>query len=96
MYDTQCGCKVFSKEIAIIAFDKPFISKWLFDVEIFSRILNYYGKEQALQLMEEVPVKKWVDKGESKVKISYFFKLWIDLFAIWQVHKKRVKNAQAK
>lgn len=91
VYDTQCGCKVFTKEIAAIAFDKPFISKWLFDVEIFSRILVHYGKSNALELMDEIPVKKWIDKGDSKVKLSYFFRLWVDLYSIWRSHQQNTK-----
>jgi hypothetical protein len=91
VYDTQCGCKVFTKEIAVLAFKKPFISKWLFDVEIFSRILNHYGKSNALELMDEIPVKRWVDKGDSKVKLSYFFRLWVDLYRIWQSHQQNLK-----
>ena len=91
VYDTQCGCKVFTTEIAKLVFDKPFISKWLFDVEIFSRILVHYGKPEALGLMDEIPVKKWIDKGDSKVKLSYFFRLWVDLYLIWQSHRKNLR-----
>ena len=86
VYDTQCGCKVFTKRLAELIFQKPFISKWLFDVELFSRILNRFGKEKALDLMNEIPVKRWVDIGDSKVKMSYFFQLWIDLFKIRKSH----------
>lgn len=93
VYDTQCGCKVFKKELAEILFQKPFISKWLFDVEIFSRIICYYGKEKGLNSMEEIPVKRWVDQGESKVKISYFFRLWYDLYLIRKVHRKNIKQS---
>jgi glycosyltransferase involved in cell wall biosynthesis len=88
VYDTQCGCKLFTADIAKLAFDKPFISKWLFDVEIFSRILTHYGKPEALALMDEIPVKIWIDKGDSKVKLSYFFRLWVDLYLIWRSHRK--------
>lgn len=91
VYDTQCGCKLFTKEIAILAFQKPFISKWLFDVEIFSRILVHYGKPTALELMDEIPVKQWIDKGDSKVKLSYFFRLWVDLYRIWRSHQQNTK-----
>jgi len=38
VYDTQCGCKIFDKELSETVFKDPFISKWLFDVEIFQRI----------------------------------------------------------
>lgn len=92
VYDTQCGCKVFTKEIAALAFEKPFISKWLFDVEIFSRILIHYGKPKALQLMDEIPVKRWIDKGGSKVKLSYFCRLWVDLYRIWHSHEQNLKT----
>lgn len=88
VYDTQCGVKVFTKELSIQVFDKPFISKWLFDVEIFFRILLIHGRENSIFKMKEIPLKRWVDKGDSKVKMSYFFKLWIDLLKINKAYKK--------
>ncbi|MFS4468793.1 glycosyltransferase [Maribacter sp. 2210JD10-5] len=91
VYDTQCGCKVFKSELVPILFDQPFISKWLFDVELFSRLLSHYGKTTALSKMEEIPVKRWVDQGDSKVKLSYFFRLWYDLFLIRRAHRKDYK-----
>jgi len=87
VYDTQCGCKVFTKELAKEVFTKPFISKWLFDVEIFQRIMEIYGRKKSLEKMIEIPLKSWIEKGDSKVKATYFFKLWIDLFRISQLSK---------
>lgn len=81
-YDTQCGCKIFTKELSHSLFEEKFISKWLFDVELFFRMFLFYGKERAIEKMIEMPLDLWVDKGESKVKISYFFQLWIDLYKI--------------
>ncbi|WP_414001072.1 glycosyltransferase [Maribacter sp. 2304DJ31-5] len=95
VYDTQCGCKVFTSSIAPVLFNKPFISKWLFDVELFSRLLCHYGKDTALAKMEEIPVKRWVDQGDSKVKLSYFFRLWYDLFQIGKAHRKNYKTNNA-
>jgi len=89
VYDTQCGCKVFEKELAQELFKEKFISKWLFDVELFFRMIQRYGRPAAIKKMIEVPVKKWVDKGDSKVQMTYFFKLWIDLMKI----KRTYKNA---
>ncbi|NIJ45386.1 glycosyltransferase involved in cell wall biosynthesis [Wenyingzhuangia heitensis] len=88
VYDTQCGIKVFTKELGIKVFNKPFISKWLFDVEIFFRIIKIYSREQAVEKMKEIPLNKWIDKGDSKVKMSYFFKLWVDLLKINNAYKK--------
>lgn len=92
VYDTQCGCKVFTKEIGQLLFQKEFISKWLFDVELFFRMIRHFGKETALKKMNEIPLKSWIEKGNSKVKPSYFFKLWLDLYTI----KKEYKNTIPK
>jgi len=89
VYDTQCGCKIFSKELSLQLFEEPFISKWLFDVELFARMINLYGKDRALKKMLEVPLMKWINKGDSKVRRTYFFKLWIDLYLINHKYKKR-------
>ena len=88
VYDTQCGCKVFKSSLVDTLFGDPFVSKWLFDVELFSRMLCAYGKEEALEKMDEIPVKQWIDKGDSKVKLSYALRLWYDLFVIHKNHNK--------
>jgi glycosyltransferase involved in cell wall biosynthesis len=92
VYDTQCGCKVFTKEISELLFKKEFLSKWLFDVELFFRMMTLYGKEKAIQKMHEAPLKSWIEKGNSKVKPTYFLKLWIDLFKINKKYKQLLQN----
>ncbi|WP_347924897.1 glycosyltransferase [Pontimicrobium sp. SW4] len=87
VYDTQCGCKLFTKELSKVAFKNPFISKWLFDVEIFNRLMVHYGVDQATNHILEIPLKRWIDQGDSKVKLTYFFKLWVDLYKINKVCK---------
>ena len=82
VYDTQCGAKVFTKKTAHSVFKDSFISKWLFDVEIFARILTEDPKSGE-ERMQEIPLKKWIDKEGSKVKFTYFFSLFIDLYKIW-------------
>ncbi len=88
VYDTQCGSKLFTREISEKLFQKKFISKWLFDVEIFYRMILLFGREKAILKMLEIPLKLWVEKGDSKVKFSYGFKLWIDLYTISREYKK--------
>jgi dolichyl-phosphate beta-glucosyltransferase len=92
VYDTQCGSKLFTKEISEKLFDKEFISKWLFDVEIFYRMILLFGKEKAIKKMLEIPLKLWVEKGDSKVKFTYGFKLWFDLYKIRCEYKKIEKQ----
>lgn len=82
VYDTQCGCKVIERELAAQLFKEPFISKWLFDVELFFRMIAKYDRQSAISKMMEIPLRKWIDKGDSKVKFGYGFKLWVDLFRI--------------
>ena len=87
VYDTQCGCKLFTKDLSTQLFKDPFISKWLFDVEIFFRMFSLYGREQAIKKMKEVPLSLWVDRGDSSVKTTYIFKLWLDLYHIHKRYK---------
>lgn len=96
VYDTQCGSKLFTREISEELFQKEFISRWLFDVEIFYRMIHLFGKENAVKKMQEIPLKLWVEKGDSKVKITYGFKLWFDLFEIRKKYKKIAKNTSNK
>lgn len=92
VYDTQCGSKLFTRAISEQLFEKEFISRWLFDVEIFYRMILLFGREKAIQKMLEIPLKLWVEKGDSKVKLSYGFKLWFDLYKIRQEYKKIERN----
>lgn len=89
VYDTQCGCKIFTKALSETVFKDPFISKWLFDVEIFQRIILIYGRDQVLNKMVEIPLKRWIDKDGSKVKMSYFFKMLKDLYLIHKTYKTK-------
>ncbi|WP_440881544.1 glycosyltransferase [Tenacibaculum sp. C7A-26P2] len=88
VYDTQCGCKAFEQNVASEIFKDHFISKWLFDVEIFHRIITTYQKQNVHKIVREIPLKSWVDTDDSRVKFSYFFKLWFDLLAIRKKYKK--------
>lgn len=58
-YDTQCGAKMFRKEIIEKAFKEPFSTKWLFDVEIILRL-----KDEPLL---ECPLREWRDVKGSKI-----------------------------
>ena len=82
VYDSQCGCKVFSSEIAQKLFKEQFISKWLFDVEIFHRLISMYSNKEMKNVCQEIPLKSWIDVDDSRVSTSYFFKMWQDLYTI--------------
>lgn len=72
IYDTQCGAKLFHVQLAQQIFIKPFISRWFFDVEIFARIINLYGYEQAASVMYEAPLNQWSEIGGSKLSFKHY------------------------
>ena len=68
--DTQCGAKIMDRNLAFNMFQKPFITKWLFDVEIFMRMRKYYGKKKAKQFICEQPLKRWIHADGSKLSMK--------------------------
>ena len=88
VYDTQCGCKTLNRKLVPIAFDAPFSSRWLFDVEIFFRLINTLGEKEMIAQSKEVPLNQWLDTEDSRVKFSYMFQLWLDLAIIYHRYKQ--------
>jgi dolichyl-phosphate beta-glucosyltransferase len=68
--DTQCGAKVFRPELARIVFDTPFVSRWLFDVELFVRLKKRYGRDKIWTKMREIPLRNWVHVAGSKISVK--------------------------
>jgi glycosyltransferase involved in cell wall biosynthesis len=71
VYDTQCGAKLFrAGEAANRVFEPPFVSRWLFDVEILVRCRKETGGaylEGPPPTVREMPVRHWHDVPGSKV-----------------------------
>jgi glycosyltransferase involved in cell wall biosynthesis len=87
VYDTQCGAKLFRRPLAVRVFEKPFITRWLFDVEILARIIGMYGRDGIEEVVVEVPVRSWIDKGGSKISWTYGFRVLYDLMRIRNHYK---------
>lgn len=81
--DTQCGAKVFSREIIPVAFDSTFLTRWLFDVEIFIRLKRYFGKTEIMNHLLEQPLKRWVHVDDSKLGVKDALKIPYMLLSIW-------------
>lgn len=83
VYDTQCGAKIFDRLLAEKTFQQPFKSRWLFDIEVFKRIIELYGREKSIQIIYEYPVMTWIDMEGSKLKILDFIKAPFELLRIF-------------
>lgn len=86
VYDTQCGAKMFRVTDALRAiFQKPFISRWIFDTEILARYLKKLelNRSEAEKYIYELPLKKWKEIGGSKVKPGDFIKAAVELLKIY-------------
>lgn len=81
VYDTQCGAKLFSSKIPVSIFEKPFHTKWIFDVEILLRM----KKDNNINIFKnilELPLKTWVEKGDSKIKFLDLLKVPLDILIV--------------
>lgn len=81
--DTQCGAKIMRKELIPVAFETPFITKWLFDVEIFMRMKGFFGKQKAKEMIYEQPLKRWIHADGSKLSMRDSAKIGFQLLNIY-------------
>jgi len=81
-YDTQCGAKVFRKEIVEACFTQPFLSKWCFDIEMLLRLIRFSGITDINTVdsrVIEVPLRRWTDTGDTRLGVTDVFRMGIDL-----------------
>ncbi len=85
IYDTQCGAKIFrvTPDLKKV-FSRPFLSKWIFDVEIIARFtkLKSEGGCAIEDQIYEFPLESWEDVAGSKVSAQDFLVAASDLVKI--------------
>jgi len=86
-YDTQCGAKIMERTLAEQLFTKPFISPWLFDVELIARIVQAIGRQEAEKRILELPLESWTDIGDSKIPLSYLPRVPYELLKIYRTYR---------
>lgn len=87
VYDTQCGAKLFrANETMRGIFATPFLSRWIFDVEILARYIAVKGREVAAQTIYEMPIMEWRDVKGSKVRSTDFLRALRDL---WKITRRK-------
>lgn len=87
VYDTQCGAKIFSRDVVEPIFLKsPFVSTWIFDVEILLRLKLFlsetHGSVELEEFAHEYPLRHWEDVAGSKIKPKHFVLAFFDILKI--------------
>lgn len=78
IYDTQCGAKFLSANLIRQVLDRPFLTSWLFDVEIFVRIKQL----NLLHMCKEVPISNWRDVEGSKLSWKSSLHITKEIFTL--------------
>jgi hypothetical protein len=85
VYDTQCGIKIFHHSVCEAIFSRVFLSRWLFDVELFFRFKSLMSKQEFDQSVLEVPLRAWLEIPGTKISFSDILKV---PFELWRINRK--------
>ena len=77
VYDTQCGAKMFRSETLEQVMEEPFVSDWIFDLELIFRM-----KRSGFDRLHEKPVSSWSDVPGSKIKLIDCIRIPVELLKI--------------
>ncbi len=91
VYDTQCGGKLFrNSELLKTSLQLPFLSRWVFDVELIGRLRIGTKSLPGYALADflEVPLDEWIDVGGSKIRLIDIAKVLMELISIGSTFKR--------
>ncbi|MBF0505070.1 MAG: glycosyltransferase [Candidatus Omnitrophica bacterium] len=92
VYDTQCGAKLFRvTERLKVIFSTPFVTKWIFDVEILARFqfTETTSSQNLNSICFESPLEQWIDKKGSKLNLMDFIHSAIDLIKLMNIIRRK-------
>lgn len=81
--DTQCGAKIFQRNLVPFLFKEAFMTPWLFDVEIFLRLQKKFGKTTLQKGVLEFPLMHWSEVGDSRLKLKDSVKIPMQLLKLY-------------
>ena len=88
VYDTQCGAKIFRvTEDTAELFREPFRARWIFDVELFARLVRLRrtaGRPPVERIVYEVALASWRDVAGSRLRKRDFLTAVLDLARIYR------------
>ncbi|MFW5658641.1 MAG: glycosyltransferase [Bacteroidota bacterium] len=94
VYDSQCGAKLFRRTDIPHLFERPFLSRWLFDIELFARQIIALGPTEMRRTSLEVPIKAYDDPGDSRISSTYVLKVPYELIRIGRRYRKALRRAR--
>ena len=83
-YDTQCGAKLIHRSLVPLVLRQPFLSRWLFDVELLARARNHFGIEAWSRLVVEEPLNEWKEISGSKLRPRDLIRM---PYEFWRLHR---------
>jgi dolichyl-phosphate beta-glucosyltransferase len=89
VYDTQCGAKLVHRSVVPELFGTPFVSRWIFDVEVLARLRNLVGVETLLAGTIEAPLGRWRDVSGSNLGLMQMLRAPLDLWRIGRRYNRR-------
>lgn len=99
VYDTQCGAKLFrvNDDLASVL-EGPFLSRWIFDVEILARYVARY-EARGVEIGErvvELPLRVWTDVAGSKVGVRDAARAFVELGLIGRRYHQALGTRRAR
>lgn len=99
VYDTQCGAKLFrvNDDLAEVLCG-PFLSRWIFDVEILARYVARF-EERGVEIGErvvELPLRVWTDVAGSKVGVRDAARAFVELGLIGRRYRSTLDARRAR
>jgi glycosyltransferase involved in cell wall biosynthesis len=100
IHDTQCGAKMFRRSAPIESlFDRPFCSRWIFDVEILARLVQSNSPERPNPLQHivyELPLTRWREVEGSRLRAKDFVNAAFELGTIYRRYRlwRRPRSVQ--
>lgn len=98
VYDTQCGAKLFRSSVRLRrALEMPFLSRWVFDVELIGRFMAEMPGVPPFTPADlaEVPLRCWTHRTGSKVAPLQMVGAGLDLLvvAVELANRRRKRRA---
>lgn len=84
VYDSQCGAKLFRASAVEPLFGEPFLTRWLFDVELLARLRQHPAWRDVENAAVEVSLREWRDIGDSRLRMGHMLNVPADL---WRIHR---------